>query len=165
MTLLDFLSDKAVVVVCHSALDGVVRSKPGLDYDVASLGAASSPARHLSEQLVRSLGASVVGEIDSDVGVDDAHKRHVWKIEALGDHLSAEEYVYVASGDSAEYVGVRPFSACGIDVHARNSDTGHPFAEEPFDLLCSESALLYGVSAATSAYGVRGFSIEAVVAG
>ncbi|MPN60959.1 hypothetical protein SDC9_208692 [bioreactor metagenome] len=50
-------------------------------------------ARHLRNELECALGASKIGYKERRVRRDDAHKRHERKIEALGNHLRAYEYL------------------------------------------------------------------------
>ncbi len=59
-------------------------ARPGL---LAAAGAADD----LREQAERALRRAVVVDIERDVGAEDADERDVFKIQALGDHLRAEQ--------------------------------------------------------------------------
>ena len=67
--------------------------RAGLHQHFAGLLAAAGPSRHLHQELEGALGGAEVGQVQGHVGVEHADERDVRKIEALGDHLRAEEHV------------------------------------------------------------------------
>src|SRR5205814_10667164 len=86
------------------------------------------------------------------------------KVEPLRTHLGAEEDVDLSTGDAIQYLRVRPFSARGIDVHARDSGRRETLGHEPLDLLRAEAALPQQASLAPGAFHSRRFRVLAVVA-
>src|SRR6185437_3044600 len=122
------------------------------------------PASHLTEELKATLRRAKVREVDADVGVDHADERHIWKIEALGDHLRAEQHVDLAAADPVENLGVRPLAARRVDVHARDARARKAVGEESLHLLGAESALPQQYALAARADGSRRFRMPAIVA-
>ncbi len=124
-----------VVVVRDRASYGVVTRHARLDDDFPALGSAARASRDLAEQLEAAFRRAEVGQVDADVRIDDADERDVREIEALGDHLGAEQDVDFAAAHAVEDVGVRPFAARGVDVHARDARVRIPLEQQALDLL------------------------------
>ncbi len=61
--------------------------------------AAAGAAHRLGEQLVRPLGGPLVGQVERDVGRDDADERDLRDVEALGDEARPDEHVQLAVGE------------------------------------------------------------------
>ena len=52
----------------------------------------TSPRRSPLQQIVGALPCSKIGELQRKVGIDHAHKRDPGKVEALGNHLGAQQH-------------------------------------------------------------------------
>src|SRR5262249_9687436 len=150
-----FFTDEALVVVRDRALDGVVRRNASLDEDAAALRPTPRAPGHLTQELKAALGSAEVREVDADVGVDDAHERHVGEVESLRDHLRPEEDVDLATAHAIEDLGVRPLGAGRIDIHARNARRGKALGEHPLNLLRAEPSLTHDSAAAAIAAAPR----------
>src|SRR5262244_1638371 len=90
--------------------DRVMIGRTGLHEDPAAARAAPRAARHLRHQLKRALASSKVGKMQPRVGIHYAYDRNIGEVEPLGDHLSAEQHVHLATGDTLENVMVRPLA-------------------------------------------------------
>ena len=77
---------------------GLVR----LDDRPARAVAATGRPDGLGEQLVRPLRGALVGQVEGDVGRDDADQRHLRDVEALRDEARADEDVERAAGERVE---------------------------------------------------------------
>ena len=64
----------------------------GLDDDAARVLTATGATGDLFEQVERALARSEIGHLEGVVGVDHAHERHLGEVQALGDHLRAEQH-------------------------------------------------------------------------
>src|SRR5205085_9698981 len=98
----------AFVVVRDGVDDGVVRRHARLDYHRPSLRTSPGAARNLSDELKSALRRAKIGQVDSNVGVDDADKSDIREIQPLCDHLRAEENVDLPCCDAIENARVRP---------------------------------------------------------
>src|SRR4051812_616698 len=136
----------------------------GLDQNLPSFGAAARPARDLTQELEATLGRTEIGQIDSNVRVDDPNEGDIRKVEALGDHLGSEQDVHLAGGDAIKYASVRPFAAGGVDIHAGNSRRWKSLHQQTLHLLGAQSALLEIPSTAARAIRSRIFLVKTVVA-
>ena len=68
---------------------------------------ATGAARDLSEQLEGPLARAEVRQVQREVRVNDADQRHVREVQALRDHLRADEHVELAASKGAENAGDR----------------------------------------------------------
>ena len=71
---------------------------------IARPGRSPRPARPdgLAQELVRPLGGALVGQVQGDVGRDDADQRHRRDVEALGDEARPDEDVEAAVGERVD---------------------------------------------------------------
>ena len=88
--LLQFSNRETAVVVGEGEANRVVFGKRRLDDDFPAPRTAASAAGHLGQQLKRPFAGAKVGEVQANVGIDDAHERDAREVEAFGDHLRAE---------------------------------------------------------------------------
>ena len=63
---------------------------------------ATGAARNLHQQLERPLARAKVRDVQCEVGEDDAHERHVREMQALRNHLGADQYVELAGSKGGE---------------------------------------------------------------
>src|SRR5690606_21842878 len=90
-----FLQVKLLIVSLNNfGEDGVVRP-PGL-YDHFALGfSASCSPRHLGDLLESPFTCSKIGEIQNAVSIHDPYHRDLIEIQALGDHLRADQDINI----------------------------------------------------------------------
>jgi hypothetical protein len=74
----------------------------GLDDRQAGHLAATGPPDGLGQQLVGPLGGPLVGQVEGDVGRDDADQRDLGDVEALGHQARADQDVEPALGEGVE---------------------------------------------------------------
>jgi hypothetical protein len=78
--------------------------------------------------------------VQRQIRIDDAHQRDLRKIQALGDHLCADEDVDLLPFHRAENAMMTPLGGRGIQVHSRDPGRGESLAEEGLDLLCPHTS-------------------------
>ena len=100
-----------------------------------SVGAPACASRHLFEHIEGAFGRAEVGEVDYCVGVQDHDRRHVAEIEALGDHLCADEHIGLVRREFVDDVFVAVFVACGVEVHAQLPCAGEVLLDVVLDAL------------------------------
>ena len=135
----------------------------GLDDDLAGAIAATCAARHLFQQVVGALPCAEVRQLEGEVGIDHAHERDLGKVEALGDHLGAQQHGAIGRIELLEQLFVRILAARGIGIHANNGDVlGKHLVQRVLDLL---SAQTHFCQVATATFGAtargRGIRLHA----
>src|SRR5262249_51291800 len=83
-----------IMVTCE--LNRWRERRVGLHEDFARCLAASSASGDLCEKLERAFASAEVGQMQREIGVDDADQRYVWKMQAFGDHLGADQNIDLA---------------------------------------------------------------------
>ena len=92
-------STKGPGVARGHGLDGGVVGLVGLhDGAPRPISSPGAPDR-LGQQLPGALGGTLVGQVEGDVGRDDAHQRDLGDVEALGHEAGAHEHVGGAGGE------------------------------------------------------------------
>ena len=124
----DFLFVEAGEVVAAGELDGGMKGGEGLDEDFALDVAAPGAARHLGQQLKGPLARAEIGQVQAEVGVDDADQRDVGKVQALGDHLGADQDVGLAGAEIAQDAAVILLALEGVGVHPLHAGAGNSLA-------------------------------------
>ena len=65
-------------------------------------------ARHLTQELERSLTGSKIGKMDPHVGVDHSYEGHPGKIQPFGNHLSPQEDIQLPPSKTPQNLMVGP---------------------------------------------------------
>ena len=113
-------------------LDRARLGREGLHHDLAGAVAPAGPPRDLDEELEGALVGPEIGHVHGKVGVDQAHEGHIGKIEALGDHLGADEDIDAAGAEAGEDFAETIFFAHRVGVDALDPGLGQ---ETPHRLL------------------------------
>lgn len=113
--------------------------REGLDDDFSGQVAATGATGDLSEQLKDAFAGPEVGHMESDVGIEDAHQGDVGKMQAFGNHLSADEEVDLLRLKGVKQITQGIFFAHGVGIDAGDAGSGKHFAEDVFDFLRAES--------------------------
>ena len=92
-------------------------------------------AGDLGEQLKGTFGGAEIRQLQRKIGVDDAHQRHPREVEALGDHLRAEEHVIFARAEVREDLPEEVLLAHGIRIDAGHAGAGEELGDGLLDLL------------------------------
>ena len=126
----------------------------GLDEHLAGHVAAPRAPGHLRQQLERALRGAEVRHLQAQVGVDHADQGHVRKVEALGDHLRADQNIDVAAPELAEDLRVGILAAGGVGVHAHDARVREDLLHGGLDALGADAGHLdvgraaFGIGAA-----------------
>ena len=115
---------EAEEIVSRRADDRRLFGRRCLDEDSPPLRAAPGAARHLGDQLERSLHRTNVGLMKQRVGVDHTHQRDVWEVESLRDHLRPEQNLNLAVSKLFECHIVTAALAHRVAVHAEARHVG-----------------------------------------
>ena len=120
----DFLSVKAGVIVLGSPNDGVVLGIVALKNDVPGKHASPCPARNLAQDLEGALASPKIGQVKADIGIDYANQGNQGQIQALGDHLGADEDIGLMSHKLIQYLLVGILSPGDIAIPAQKGRLG-----------------------------------------
>jgi hypothetical protein len=115
---LDLEFPETVEVVMPGKLNGGMMRGEALDEDLALDIATAGAAGHLREELERALAGAKVRQMQGEVGVDDADERDIREMQALGDHLRADEDVDLADAKRAERLAISLAALHDIGIHA-----------------------------------------------
>ena len=130
------------------ALEGAVVGGVGLDDDESGEVAPSGASGDLGDELEGAFGGAEVGDMESDVGLDDADEGDLGEIESLGDHLGADEDVEFAGAELFEDALVGVLGGHGVGVHARDAGLGEECLGDGLDLFGAEAGEAdFGVAA------------------
>ena len=131
----EFLLAKAIKVMASSVLDaGCVRGA-GLNEDFAFQFAASGASGDLGEELEGALGGAEVGDVETDVGVENAYQGDVGEVEAFGNHLSTYEDVDFFRFEGEQGIAQGVFFAHDVGIDAGEAGFWEEFGKDFFDLL------------------------------
>ena len=123
-------------VMLSDGADDRILGQVGLDDDLAGTIAAAGASRNLLQQIVGALPCSKIGELQRKVGIDHAHKRDLGKVEALGNHLGAQQHGAIGRIELLEQLFVRVLATRGIGIHANDGDVvGQHLVQRILDLL------------------------------
>ena len=86
--------------------------------------AASGTAGDLSQKLKRPFAGSKIGKAQRKIGADDAHQRNIWKIVALGHHLSPDQDVDGLIIEAFKQFNNGPLSGSRIPIHVGDAGMG-----------------------------------------
>ncbi len=136
----------------------------GLDDHFAGFVRAAGASRHLGAELESTFRGTKIRDVEADIGVDDAHQRHIGKIKAFGDHLRAEQDIHVAVFHTPVHRFVSILAAGGIRIQAQNAGQRKTDLEQLLDLLRARSAVGKGKTAAVGALARTGQRVAAIVA-
>ncbi len=128
-----FLGEEAVAVALGERFHQRMVGEVGLDQGAAGPVAASGAAGHLGEQLPGALSGARVGGLQRQVGIDDAGKRQMGKMMALGHQLRANDEVKGAMGDVVDQggKGLAVDEVGGQDGKAGSRPAGAGFFRQP----------------------------------
>ena len=139
---LQFVPRERFVIVLRRQLDREMFRLEGLDEDLAALGSASRAAGDLHHELKRPLVRAEVRQAERRVRVDDADDRHVREVQALGDHLRAEEDVDLSFAEGRQDALVPAALPHGVGVHPPEADLRELFQDFLFDALRSHAPVI-----------------------
>ena len=109
------------------------------------------PATCVSNWNVRS-AARKSGMCKREVGVDDPDQRDVGKMQALRDHLRADEDVGLARFERTQRIAMRVLALHGVGIHARDAGAREDLGDHVLDPLRAEAAMADG---GIAALGIR----------
>ena len=115
--ILDLLFPKAVEVVMPRKLDRRMKRREALHEDLAFDIAATGAPGDLGEQLKGALARAEIGQVQAEVGIHDADERDVRKVQALRDHLRADEDVDLAGPKRSERFAIRIATLHHVGIH------------------------------------------------
>ena len=133
--LLELGGGEAVEVEPLGELDGVGSRLEALHDDHALEVPAAGATGDLGEQLEGALGGAEIRQLQRKVGVDDADEGHAREVEALGDHLRAEEHVVFTGAEVRQDLSEQVLLAHGVRVDAGHAGTREELGDGLLDLL------------------------------
>ena len=131
----DFLFVKTVEVVAARVLDRRMKRRERLHKHLALDVAATGATGDLREQLEGAFARAKIRLMQREVGVNDADKRDVRKMQPFRNHLRADEDVGLARAKIAEHFAVIILALHRVGVHALDARLGEKFRERLLDFL------------------------------
>ena len=131
----DFLFVKTDEVVAARVLDRRMKRRECLHEHFALDVAAPGAAGDLREQLKGAFARAKIRLMQRKIGVNDADERDVRKMQALGNHLGADEDVGLAGAKIAEHLPVIVLALHRVGVHALDARLRKKFGERFLDPL------------------------------
>ena len=122
-------------------LDRRVMRRERLHEHLALDVAASRASGDLREELERPLARTKIGQVQAEVGVDDANERDVWKVQPFRDHLRADEDVDLAGAERAERLAIRFLARHRVGVHALHNGLWENFRDGFLDFFRSRAGV------------------------
>jgi hypothetical protein len=107
----------------------------GLHDDAARELAAASASGDLRDELEGALRGAEIRQVERAVGVDDADQRDAREVEALGDHLRADQHVDLAAPEGLERVLVVLAPPHRVRIHAPHARAWEEGRELELDAL------------------------------
>ncbi len=133
--------------------------------DAARLLRAPRTTGHLFEQLEGALRRPEVRQLERGVGVDDAHQRDVGEVEALRNHLRAQQHRARRGSELLQQLFVRALGRGGVGVHAHHAGAfGQQRLQLRLHALGARAEFLEVRRAALGAHAGHGGLVIAVVA-
>ena len=129
------ITDKEFEVVMARELNAWTEWSERLDVHLAFHIAAAGPARYLGQQLERPLAGPEIRLVQAQVGVNDPHQGDVGKMEALGDHLRADQDVDLAGAKIPQDPPVILLALHQVGVHPLHAGVGEEPVQRVLDLL------------------------------
>lgn len=164
-TVEEFFAGEGFVVAVAGGLDGGVFGEEGLDVDFAGEVAAAGASGDLCDELEGAFGgAEVVGDGEGAIGGEDANEGDIGEVEALGNHLGAEEDVGLFGAEGGEEFVVAMAAGGGVGIHPDDAGGGEDGVEGGLDALGAEAELLEAGGVAGGAGGGRAAPETAEVA-
>ena len=99
-------------------LDGRMKGSKGLHKNLAFHVPATGPTGNLRQQLKGAFPGAKIRLVQGHIGINDAHQRHVGKMQSFRDHLGAEQDVNFAHPEIAQHATVIVLAFHGIGIHA-----------------------------------------------
>ena len=130
---LQFLVVETHEIMAPGALDRRVERGEGLHINLPFHIPSPRAAGDLRQQLKGPLRGAEIGQVQREVGVDDAHEGHVGEVQPLGDHLGAHEDVDFADAEIAEDAPEIVLAFQRVGVHAAHPRFGEQFDERVLD--------------------------------
>src|SRR5277367_3921314 len=131
----DFLFVKTVEVVAARVLDRRMKRRERLHKHLTLDVAATGATGDLREQLEGAFARAKIRLMQRKIGVNDADERDVRKMQALRDHLRADEDVGFARAKITEDFPVVILALHRVGVHALDARLGEKFGKRLLDAL------------------------------
>src|SRR5947209_969648 len=110
--------------MCRRETDRRMFPSKGLDQHLAAVWTTACPAGDLGQQLKGAFGGPEIRNVQADVGIDDADKGDIGKIEPLGDHLRTEKDVNKPAAKGTEHPGMAAALLHAVAIHAPHDKAG-----------------------------------------
>ena len=132
----DLLGEERFVVMPRRGLNSVVVGRVALHDDARPWTASTSTSGNLRQETKRSFSRTKIGQMQTCICVDDADAGHARQIEALGNHLRADDDVSLSALDLSQQ-RVRPLGASdSVLIPAQDPRGGKQPPGLRFDSLC-----------------------------
>ena len=137
----EFLGGEAFEVVVAGELDAGALGREGLHDNLAGHFTAARASGDLGEELEGAFASAEIGNVEGEVGVEDADKGDVGEMEALGDHLGADEQIDLLSFKGIEGIAQFVLAGHGVGIDAGDAGGGELFAERFLNAFGAESGM------------------------
>ena len=111
-------------------LQGGGLGRKSLDNDFSGKIAAAGAARYLRQELESAFPCTGIRDVEPQVRVQYAYQRHVGKIQTFGDHLGAQENIYLMGAKLVQNGPDGVFPPGHVRIHARDARRRESAAQE-----------------------------------
>src|SRR6476661_1929586 len=115
---LELLLEIAGEIMVAGKLNRRTERRVSLHEHFAMCLAAAGASRHLCEKLESAFAGAEIGHMQGEVGVDESDQRYVREMQALRDHLRADENVDLDGAKIPQRFALRFLTGHRIGVHA-----------------------------------------------
>ena len=136
-----FLSGETLEVVVPRKLDAGALGGEGLHDDLTGHFTTPGAAGDLREELEGAFASAEVGNVEGEVGVENADERHVGGMESFGDHLGPNEKVDLLRFEGVEGIAQFVLASHGVGIDTGDAGGGKLFAERLLDAFGAESGM------------------------
>ena len=128
------------IVVVYYLLDDGQLGLSGLQHDESSAATATRPSADLGHHHVGMFESTEVRVVEHGVGVEYADDADAVEVEALADHLRANEQIGAACGKVTDDALVGLARTGGVEVHSADAGFGEDLAHLVFYLFHSRAS-------------------------
>ncbi len=163
LALLALRAEQTLVIVIDKERQHGMSGIERLDKDLTLRPLAPRTARHLLQHLKSPLVTAEIGLIEHTIGIEHRHQRHIVEMQALADHLRADQDVRLVAGKGVDDVLIGRLAARGIQIHTQHTSLREELRHLVLDTLRAK-ALHPHLATARRATGRYGNGIAAIVA-
>ena len=117
MAVFHFVLEKGTIIMMCGTLNGIVGGIVCLNDHFAILAAAAASSHGLLQQIIGQLRTAIITAVQHSITIDNADQCHIFKIQALCDHLCSHENIRLMLTKGAQQFFMCVLFPCCICIH------------------------------------------------